>query len=60
MASSAHALLEAIDTLNPENDGVQMLQLSLVPVLHHFDGTPMRAILIFVAVRTSLRRSTHL
>ncbi|KAJ4295565.1 hypothetical protein N0V90_007578 [Kalmusia sp. IMI 367209] len=49
MASSAHALLEAIDTLDPENDGVQILEHSLVPVLHHLDGTPMRAILIFVA-----------
>ncbi|KAF2437475.1 hypothetical protein P171DRAFT_492212 [Karstenula rhodostoma CBS 690.94] len=49
MASSAHDLLEAIDTLDPENDGVQILEHSLVPVLHHFDGTPMRAILIFVA-----------
>jgi hypothetical protein len=53
MAASAHALLQAIDTLDPENDGVQMLQHSLVPVLDHLDGTPLRAILIFVAVRAS-------
>lgn len=50
MASSAHDLLEAIDTLDPENDGVQILEHSFAPVLRHLDGTPMRAILIFVAV----------
>lgn len=50
MASSAHDLLEAIDTLDPENEAVQVLEHSLVPVLHHFDGTPTRAILIFIAV----------
>jgi hypothetical protein len=53
MAASAHALLEAIDKLDPENDGVQILQHSLVPVLEHFDGTPLRAILIFVAVSST-------
>ena len=57
MASSAHALLEAIDKLNPknqaENDGVQILKHSLVPVLRYLDGTPTRAIVIFVVVRGS-------
>ena len=53
MVASAHALVEAIDTLDPENDGVQILQHTFVPVLKHLDGTPMRAIVIFVAVGSS-------
>ena len=51
MAASASALLEVIGTLDPENDGVKILQHSLVPVLQHLDGTPARAVTIFVAVR---------
>lgn len=54
MAASAHALVEAIDTLDPENDGVQILQHTLVPVLKHLDGTPVRAIVTFVAVSRPL------
>ena len=50
MAASASALLEVIDTLDPENAGAHILQHSLVPVLRHLDGTPARAVIIFVAV----------
>ncbi|KAF1975744.1 hypothetical protein BU23DRAFT_632440 [Bimuria novae-zelandiae CBS 107.79] len=53
MAQSASALLEVIDTLDPENDGVEILQHSLVPVLRHLDGTPARAITIFVSALCS-------
>lgn len=51
MAESASELLAAIDKLDPEHDGVEILQHSLVPVLRHLDGTPWRAIIILVAVR---------
>ncbi|KAK3201421.1 hypothetical protein GRF29_185g891643, partial [Pseudopithomyces chartarum] len=49
MAESASELLAAIDKLDPEHDGVEILQHSLVPVLRHLDGTPWRAIIILVA-----------
>lgn len=54
IAASASAILEVIGTLDQENDGVKILQHSLVPVLQHLDGTPARAVTIFVAVRDSM------
>ncbi|KAJ4287379.1 hypothetical protein N0V90_012778 [Kalmusia sp. IMI 367209] len=54
MAASAQAVEDVIDGLDQENDAVQLLQHSLVPVLHHLEGNPLRAIVIFVAVRPSL------
>ena len=50
MADASTDLQEAIDKLDPQNDGVEILQHSLVPVLRHLDGTPWRAIIILVAV----------
>lgn len=52
MAESAQAIEDVIDGLDQEMDGVKILQVSLVPVLHHLEGTPVRAIVIFVAVRS--------
>ena len=50
LAESAKAIEEVINDLNQENDGVEVLQHSLVPVLRFLQGTPSRAITICVAV----------